>query len=633
MSGGSQRPHSLAALIDEAQRAISKARYDAALELLQQAALLAPEDGEIRQLVAQTERASHRHRAAVARHQAVLDWAGRIEALIERDELESARTELREAVLDLGKDDAFSALEQRLAEREADARKSLAAELAGKARALFDAGDWRGAFKVAEQSLRFAPVPEAEETRAGAKERLDEEAAHEQYTEAVEAARLHVERLLDARELALAGRQLQEATDQLGSHKDFDELGHRIDRAKSEVRFRQRVEWAERRAKEAEGLIAEAARLSLMGDHGQAAERLEAARELDPSHPDLDDKLETARAARERELARRQRVEEMARRATEIKSHLDALRLDDAEGAIRRAAEEFGEPERFATLGTRLERLREVETSGPATPDIGPALDRRTEIARLQHQQVLAAAYSWKQTLLYPFRDFGLRAFGILLSGLMALDVLAAIPWIGIAFEILSALALIAALGLAPHVLRTTAQGRNLLPAWDELADPARWARDLLRSAGLLLLAGLPLLLLLATRPWHGVPGAESGPFPWLVTALLAWLGVAFLIAAAGAAEAFGGAQVPRLDRHARGLVAEGGEALLAIDGVFLLCLLAVLLKVAFVPLIPWLFLPLVRALEVYGLMAVPHLIGVLVRRHRLELSKIYLSGKTLSGP
>ncbi len=619
-----QRPHSIAALIGEAERAISKARYDAALELLEQAALLAPEDAEIRQLLAQTERASHRHRVARARHETVLEWARKIEGLLERDDLEPARAALREAVLELGRDDAFATLEQRLIQKETATRHSLAEELAGKARALLDGDDWHGAFKVAEQSLRFAPVPEAEEVRSKAKARLDGEAAQQQYAEAIEAARQHVERLLEAGELPLAGRRLSEAIDQLGNHESFGELSRRIDRAKADLRFRQRIEWAERRAKEAEGLITEAARLSLQGNHAEAVARLEQARELDPSHPDLEARLETARAARVDQLARQQRAEQMKQRAAEIKAHLDALRLEEAGQAIRRAGEEFGEPQRFAALGTRLERLREAESSAAATTGGAAALDRQTETAILQRQQVLAAAYSWKQTLLYPFRGFGPRAFGILFATLVVLDVLAAIPWIGVAFGVLSALVLFAALGLAPHVLRVTAGGRNLLPAWDELADPARWLRDLPRASGLLLAAGLPLLLWLATRPWHGSPGADSGLFLWLAAALLAWLGAAFLVAAAGAAEAFGYGQVPRLARHARGLVAEGGEALLAIDGVCLLGLLIVLLAFALAPLVPWLFLPLARALEVYGLLAVPHLIGVLVRRHRLELSKIY---------
>ncbi len=618
------RPPSVAALFEEAQRAISKARYDAALELLEQAALLAPEDGEVAQLLAQTERASRRRQAAVERHRAAVDRARGIAALIERDQLETARAQLREAGVELGRHEALLALEQPLAERERAKRRRQASELAGKASTLADAGDWQGALKVAGQSLRLAPNPEAEEIRDRAGAELDRQAEQQQYSRALDTAAGEVERLLEARELAGAGERLRQAIDQLGNHRAFDELDRRINRAKSDLQFRRRVNWAERRANEAEGLISDAARLSLKGSYRQAVDRLEAARELDPSHPDLDDKLKNARAALERQQARRRRTDELARSVAEVRSHLDALRLDDAEQAIRRASEEYGEPERFTSLATRLRHLREVEHSGQALPAAGAPIDRETEAAVLRRQRVLAAAYSWKQTFLYPFRGFGLAAFRVLLAVLVALDVLAAIPRIGVAFDLLGALALLAAVGLLPHVLRATINGRNLLPPWGELAEPARWTRDLLRVGGLLVFACLPLLLLLVTRPWHGAPGTDSGLLVWLAAAILAWFAAAFMVAATGAAEAFGYLHAPRLSRHARSLVAGGSDALLAVDVIFLLGLLVVVLRVVLAPAVPWLLMPVVRVIEVYGLLLAPHLIGILVRRHHVELSKVY---------
>ncbi len=629
MSDG--RPHSVTALLEEAQRAISKARYDAALEWLEQAALLAPEDAEVRQLLAQTERASRRHHAALERHRAATEWGRKIEALIEAGELEAARAQLREAGLELGRHDVLAALEERLAEREDAARHDLATELADKARALFDAGDQRGALKVAEQSLRFAPVPAADEVRAQARAELDREAEQRQYRQAVAEVAGDVERLLDARELVRAGQRLRQAIDQLGNHESFPELEKRIDRAKSDLHFRQRVEWAERRSREADGLIEEASRLSLKGAYGEAVEKLEKAHELDPSRPDLDDRLDTARAAHQRQLAQRRRAEEIGHRIAEVRSHLDGLRLDDAEKAIRQCVRDYGEPERFASLTTRLERLREVERSDPAPlvarpPAVGThakaSVDRRTEAEMLRRQQVLAAAYSWKQTFLFPFRGFALTACGILFAVLVLLDLLAAIPRVGFAFDILSMLVLIAAAGLVPHVVRTTAGGRNLLPPWDELAEPARWGRDLLRFGGLLGIGGLPLIVMLLTRPWHGGPGEGSGILTWLGVAIFAWLGAAFLVPAAGAVETFGYRHAPRLSHHARAVTAGGTDALVAIDVVFLLGLLAVVR--ALVPVASWLLMPVSRALTVYGLLLAPHLIGVLVRRHRLELGKIY---------
>ena len=625
------RSQSVTALLDEAQRAISKARYDAALELLEQAAMLAPEDVEVRQLLAQTEMASRRHHVAIERHQAATARAAKIEALIEAGELEAARSQLREAGLELGRHDALTVLEGRLAEREDAARQELAAELAGKARALLDAGDRRGALKVAEQSLRFASVPEAREIQQQARAELDREAEQRQYRQAVAQVGDDVERLLGARELARAGQRLRQAIDQLGNHESFEALSQKIDRAKSDLQFRQRVEWAERRSNEAEGLIQESSRLSLKGSHGEAIEQLKKARVLDPSHPDIDDRLETARAAHQRQLAQQHRAETLARRIAEIRSHLDGLRLDEAEEAIAQSIRAFGEPERFAPLTTRLQRLREVERNSlvdPAPPSpagqtmASAPIDRETETQMLRRQQALAAAYSWKQTFLFPFRGFGLIAFGSLLAVLVLLDLLGAIPRVGFVFGTLSALVLIAAAGLVPHVVRATAGGGNLLPGWRELAEPARWGRDLLRFGGLVALGGLPLWLLLATRPWHGAPGSDNGPLVWLLAAVLAWLAAAFLIVATGATEAFGYRQAPRLLRHVRGLLAGEAETLFAADVVFLLGLLVVLL--GSISVASWLFQPITRALTVYGLLLAPHLIGVLVRRHRLELSKIF---------
>ena len=183
---------------------------------------------------------------------------------------------------------------------------------------------------------------------------------------------------------------------------------------------------------------------------------------------------------------------------------------------------------------------------------------------------------------------------------------------------------LAAAVGWVPHLLRATIEGHNFFPSWQELRDPSRWLRDGVRFAGLLVLAALPFLLLLLTRSWHVGLGASSGFFGWWMAAVFGWLAVAFVVSAGGASEAFGTRQIPRLSRHARGLMVGGAEALLAADGIFVLIALMIVLGVTLVPSWPWLGLPLVRAAQVYGLMVAPHLIGVVVRRHRLELRKIY---------
>ncbi len=618
------RDASVDTLVGQAKEAISKADYAAALALLRQAVQLAPDDREAGLMLAQTEEASRRHRAAVERYQAVIEKARRVSQLLEQGELKAARDELREAEIEHGQQEAFASLDQQLTTREAAAQQARATQLAEVARSLLAAEDWRGALDAANRSLRLVPDGEVREVRDRARAEIERRAEQQHYLSAVEEAQGDVERLLEARELPRAGQRLREAIDQLGNHQAFAGLSDQIDKAKSDLRFRQRVEWAERRANEAERLIAEADRLSRAGSFDEAVGRLEAARELDPSHPDLETKTAVATAAASRQQAERQRAEALRTSLAAIASHLDALRLDTAEEAIRKAAKDFAEPSRIAPLQTRLDRLREVERSGQTLPHSASALNGEAEAAALLHQHTLATAYSWKQALLFPFRGFGLIAFWVLVGALIILDLLALIPAVGGFFTVASWLLLLVLAGLIPAVVRATLGGRNLLPDWRELGDFKRWLRDGVRFGAVLLLATWPLLVLLFTRGWHAGLESESSPLGWLAVAFLGWLAAVLVVVASGAIEAFGQRQLPLVARHVRALSTGQPETVWIAAGLFALVIFAVVLRATAVPAWLWLALPAVQMIEVYTLLLAPHLIGVLVRRHRLELSKVY---------
>jgi len=619
----SSRDTTVDALVGQAKEAISKANYEMAVELLRQAVRLAPEDSEACQLLARTEDASRRHRAALERYEAGLAKARQIEGILARGELGTARTSLEAAIRVHGKHEALTTLEKRLAEQETRSQQRLAAELITKAETLFENGDWRGALKIAEQSLRFGPSPEAKRLRERAEAELAGDAERRHYQDAIVETQGDVERLIEARELPRAGQRLRQAIDQLGNHESFDHLTARLDKAKADLRFRQRLEWAERRANEAARLLTESDQLSHARSYQEAIERLEAARELDPSHPDIEEKLAVARADRSRQIAAQEREEALRRRQAEIKSHLDALRLGAAAQAIDQANLDFDEPQRFAALGTRLERLRAGE-SNPAEPRAERADEPQSEAAVLLRQRILADAYSWQQTLLYPFRGWGPAAYGVLVGGLLILDLLALLPQVGWVFKGIQILTLVAVLGLAPLMMRSTLDGRNLLPPWKEMREPGRWSRDTLRFCGFLLLAGLPLLVFLATRQWHFGLDAEGGWLGWLVATFLCWVLATFVLTAGGAVEAFGYRHTHRFSLHHKGFAARRLELLTAAAVLFVLILLVWLHHALIVPKIPWLGLPATRAIEAYGLLAAPHWIGVLTRRHRLELSRIY---------
>ncbi len=65
---------------------------------------------------------------------------------------------------------------------------------------------------------------------------------------------------------------------------------------------------------------------------------------------------------------------------------------------------------------------------------------------------------------------------------------------------------------------------------------------------------------------------------------------------------------------------------LVTVDLVLAALLALVILRATFLPYVPWIGSPLAAGLEVWALLTVPHLLGVVARRHHLELSRIYRS-------
>ncbi len=304
------------ALVRQAQKEIHKADYRSALGALKRALGLKPDDRETQVLLAETEAAERRHRQAVEREQAVLEKAREIGGLLERGELAASRAELETAGIEHGKHAALTTLWQRLDELEGQARRRRVEELAGRAESLLEAGNLQGAREEAARVLRLDPGHRgARRIAETARTNLEREAGRRHHQQAVEAARHDVERLIAASELPQASRRVRQAIDELGREEVFSELEGQLGKARDDLQFRQRIEWAERRANEAAGLIEEAALLSLKGAYGEAIERLEAARHLDPSHPEIDGRLETAALARERQLAERRRAKERAAQA------------------------------------------------------------------------------------------------------------------------------------------------------------------------------------------------------------------------------------------------------------------------------------------------------------------------------
>jgi hypothetical protein len=621
-------PAQIEAWIAEAQQLTRAANYDGALDLLGRALQVAPQDESLQRHHQLTDKAAQRHRAAVEREQEVVQDRRRIETLLQQGELVDARQALREAVLEHGRHSSFEELQARLDELFQVQKKAEADELLGDARFAYQNGEWQQAVAAAEAYLSVAQDPQAEgaaeaaELRQKAQLHLTQIGREKIQREAFEAAVRDVERLLGGRELQQAAARLAQAIQRLGHHPSFEQLQKRIDAAKSEQQFQLRNDWAERRARELESLIQDSVRASMANDFQRSVEKLEAAKKLEPEHPELESKLEVARGLLEKQKAEQRKAADLNGLLEDLRAHLDALALDKAELLLQRASGRYPEAaDRFAPLRQRLALLREAESAAILpTPEDLSKLNRHTEAALADRQRALAAAYSFGQALLYPLRGAGPAFLAIIGGLLLAVDAAAVyLPLLG---PLRSGLPLPFFFFTLP-LLTATLEGGNQ-PRW---ADLKMTGRDFLVGfLGVVITSvlTLPLLLFVAIRGNHHLIDAGSGPFGFLLLAVLAWISFPPLPPLLGITAAFGPRHLLRIGRHFRFMAADGGLPWKVATLGFGLFLLAFLSRLALGPLVPWLGLPLSAFLTAYALIGLPHWIGVAVRRRRIELARLY---------
>lgn len=621
-------PAHIESWIQQAQQLVRAANYDGALTLLGQALQVAPQDENLQRHHQLTEKAAQRHRAAVEREQEIERSSREIGALLHDGELAGARQALRDAMLEHGRHPTFDELQGRLEARLLSQKKIEGEALLSDARFAFEKGDWQQTLAAADACLSLFPDPgapehaEAVELRQKAQLELNQLGRERMQREAVEAAVRDIERLLGGRELQPAAARVAQAVQRLGRQAVFEELQKKIDAAKAEQQFQLRNDWTERRARELESLIQDSVRASLAGDFQRSVEKLEAAKKLEPEHPELESKLEIARGLFEKQRAEQRKATELSQVVEDLRAHLDALALDRAEHLLQRASARFPEAaDRFAPLRQRLLHLREAESADllPSPEDL-PGLARQTELGLAERQRALAAAYSWGQALLFPLRGAGPALVALTTAVLLALDAGAVYqPLLGPLRTLLPLLLFFFTLPL----LSATLEGSNQ-PRW---ADLKMKGRDVVVGfLGVLLPAflALPLLLFVATRGNHHLLDAGAGPLGFLALVALAWPIFPPLLPLLGITAAFGPRHLPRLGKHLRFLGSDGGTPWRVVALAFALFLLAFLARLAVGPVVPWLGLPLAALLAAYALVGLPHWIGIAVRRRRLELARLY---------
>ncbi len=608
-------------LVQASQERIRAADYEGAVIALRQAQAMAPEDPGLQALVAQTEKAAARHAAAVDRQNALAKAAGEIETHLAQADLVAARNRLEQARSEHGRQSVFDEIEQKIQARLGEQRKIKALEHLERAKELRAQGDWHGSFHQADQALTLDPdLPEAMRLRDETRIHIERLEGQRQLHETVEATGRDVERLIEAGELVRAERRLVEANESLGTHEVFAALAQRLDDTKKSQDIQRRSEWAERRANEAEALVQEAARQALGGHFEQALEKLDAAEQMDPDLSDLESRRRDYSAALERQRAQEERsraVDATVRRAA---SALDALRLEEAGALIREGRGQFGEHRRWDALQSRLEGLAQAEQEADdlPTPERLPGYGIAAKQAVRAREQAVARAYSWKQALLYPLRSPILLTALVLMSalGAGASSIVKGMSW----------LTFIVAAWLTPILVAATLDGKNQAPALSDWWQGRRTVTDGLALAIYAAVVALPLWglwWLSGGQPALGLPVVAW----WFVPALLLWLTGVWVLPACGVVAAFGAKHMWRFHRHLSALVSDppvDASLWLIADLLFLWAVLGVVLRATWVGSAPIVGIPILALLEGYGLLLIPHLIGIAVRSRRLDWAGMY---------
>ena len=258
--------------------------------------------------------------------------------------------------------------------------------------------------------------------------------------------------------------------------------------------------------------------------------------------------------------------------------------------------------------------------SGPAN-----ALD-------LERARVREVPYTLQEALLFPFRGEGAFVFWATVVYVGMLHVMLFVApllgyggfFLGLMVLILGGIILVMVPGLSFAIVRRTAAGDDQVPGWPDWSELDESLSEVFAAIVLGFLALMPAIFLVA------VTDCESGlvrmdPVCFLVLILALVLGMPLWIPAFGAVAVFGNPWLCiRWDLHLRALLAIWRPTLrtaVALLGLYFLGALGGIV-LGVIPLAGGLVTVVV---DIYAWFVGMHLIGLMMRRHEVDLEPIYL--------
>ncbi len=265
--------------------------------------------------------------------------------------------------------------------------------------------------------------------------------------------------------------------------------------------------------------------------------------------------------------------------------------------------------ESHALLLCRLcgERALPLDEEGPANT------------SELHEERVLTAPYSFQDALFYPFRGTGRYLFVVTLLSFFACWVLSFFCLGGLAYGILWLLIA----GLQFKIVRSTAAGDNQLPDWPDFTDFGGLVADLVTWLVINLLQFTPVVFYLFGRAGAD-PVNRPDPLVALAIAALGWVGTAVALMGFGAAGNYRRMKVLGFHQHFLAYMGSVPDSVHITNYAFGLFVATTFLQSFFEGSLPLLGTILSGVVGLYWIFMMPHLGGLVFRRHNRLMDRIY---------
>jgi serine/threonine protein kinase len=340
------REKEVKALLRKATAHVEENRFPEAIECLEKAGELAPEDGTIRSILVKTRQAHREYQAELQRATAVAAAVKDVRGYLHAGRIDMAEAKIHDTVTRWGESSELRPFTERIAtlrQREREARVKL---LLREATACIEEFAFaEGITKVEEALLLDPDDPALAEIMSKMKTAQREHEAEQRRAKAAADAAAGVEKLIAEGRLERAEQRLSSAIQQLGETGPLLEAQSHL----HEVMAARRE--AEERIEEAVG---SARTLMALQDFDRAIEVLRRAGE---DHEEVRTLLDEAEAARAKLQVERRRGQEIAEATSVIEAQIKAGDLEEASRTLTLAEKLYGNEPVIKSLRRRVEQL------------------------------------------------------------------------------------------------------------------------------------------------------------------------------------------------------------------------------------------------------------------------------------